>query len=121
MFVEKLENDIILSEMKELEKQDTKYLNKMKEELYHEKRIREDANDELKKVASMRLTISAIDRIIIKRMACKHDWDEIDRIGCMYHVELGCEDVMQMCKICGESREYHSMKNAKMSLGEWSE
>ena len=55
------------------------------------------------------------------RENCKHDWEEIDRIGCMYHVGLGCEDVMEMCKICGDSREYHSTKNAKMSLSEWIE
>lgn len=55
------------------------------------------------------------------KQKCKHDWEEIDRIGCMYHVGLGCEDVMQQCKLCGDSREFHSMKNAKMSLAEWIE
>ena len=51
----------------------------------------------------------------------KHEWEEIDRIGCMYHVGNGCEDVMEQCKFCNETREFHSMKNAKMSLGKWYE
>lgn len=50
----------------------------------------------------------------------EHEWEEIDRIGCMYHVGNGCEDVMEDCK-CGAERTRHSMKNAKMSLGEWYE
>ena len=50
----------------------------------------------------------------------EHEWEEIDRIGCMYHVGLGCEDVMYECK-CGKTKETHSMKNAIMSMGEWQE
>ncbi len=50
-----------------------------------------------------------------------HEWEEIDRIGCMYHIGLGCEDVMETCKSCGKERERHDMKNAQMSLGEWAE
>lgn len=55
---------------------------------------------------------------VFEELGCKHDFEEIDRIGCMYHVGLGCEDVMEQCKKCNEVKTFHSMKNAKMSLGE---
>ena len=52
---------------------------------------------------------------------CTHEFEEIDRIGCMYHVGLGCEDVMEQCKICNKTKTRHSMENAKMTLGEWAD
>ena len=42
-----------------------------------------------------------------KHINCEHKWEIIDVIPCWYHVNMGCEEIMYMCKHCDEHSEGH--------------